>query len=108
MRKRPAVEWLKVFKEEGVPVQPCATFEDIVVDEQAWESKVLFKAETIGGHEHIYVNIPVRLGCVGDPKERMRMSQPVGTDTRQVLRESGYSDNEIDDMALKRAIRVRD
>jgi cinnamoyl-CoA:phenyllactate CoA-transferase len=108
MRKRPSAEWLKIFKEEGVPVQLCATFEDIVVDEQAWESKVLFKAKTTGGHEHIYVNIPVRLGCVGDPQERMRMSQPVGTDTRQVLRENGYSDEEIDDMALKKAIRVCD
>ena len=107
MRKRPAAEWLKIFGDAGVPVQPCATFEDIVVDEQAWAAKALFKAKTTGGNEHIYVNIPVRLGCVGDPTEQMRMSQPIGTDTRQVLRENGYSDSEIDDMASKKAIRVR-
>lgn len=107
MVKKPAAEWLKIFKEAGVPVQLCANFDDIVVDEQAWASKVLFKAKTTGGHEHIYVNIPVRLGCVGDPQETMRMSQPVGTDTREVLREYGYSDADIDDLASKEAIRVR-
>ena len=107
MRKRPAAEWLKIFKEAGVPVQPCATFDDIVVDEQAWAAKALFKAKTTGGHEHIYVNIPVRLGCVGDPTDQMRMSQPIGTDTRQVLRENGYQDSEIDAMAANNAIRVR-
>ncbi len=108
MVKKPAREWLKIFGDGGVPVQMCQNFDDIVVDEQAWAAKVLFKAKTTGRHEHIYVNIPTRLGCVGDMTERLRMSQPVGTDTRTVLREHGYSDEEINALAESNAIRVRD
>lgn len=107
MVKKPAREWLEIFDKGGVPVQMCQNFDDIVEDRQAWAAKVLFKAKTTGGHEHIYVNIPVRVGCVGDPTERMRMSQPVGTDTREVLKEYGYSDDEINALADNKAIRVR-
>ena len=107
MKKRPAAEWLRRFEADGIPVQLCAMFEDIVDDEQAWAANVLFRAATASGNEHIYVNIPPRLGCVGDGAERRKLSKPVGTDTREVLKEYGYTDEQIDEMAASKAIRVR-
>lgn len=108
MKKRPAKEWLKIFHDNGVPVQLCATFIDIVDDEQAWASKALFKGHTLKGSEYNFVHIPMRLGVVEDTIDSWRMAQLIGQDTRDVLLENGYSNEEIDALVQKKAIRVVD
>lgn len=93
IKKKPADEWIKLFKEADVPCEKAYTFEDILGDPQAWESKALKKIHYENGAEHTTVALPIRMSSIGDSE--YIPSKRVGYHTAEVLRQEGYSEKEI-------------
>ncbi len=89
--------WKPKFAALEVPIEKCCMFEDIIKDQQAWDAGFLYKYQTGSGNEHVMVNSPVQFESIGLVPEHSP-SRRVGYHTREVLREYGYSETEIDAM----------
>ena len=65
-------------------------------DPQAMENKFLFMHEYPNGQKEVFSNAPVRFAST--PFAEFRPAGPIGCDTREILREVGYTDEKIDAM----------
>jgi crotonobetainyl-CoA:carnitine CoA-transferase CaiB-like acyl-CoA transferase len=88
--------WEKLFKERDIPFQKCFTVDDILADDEAFDNDILRKINYDDLGEYTVTTTPVRIASVGDPE--LHRSRPIGYDTREVMREYGYSQAEIDAM----------
>jgi crotonobetainyl-CoA:carnitine CoA-transferase CaiB-like acyl-CoA transferase len=94
--------WAKLFREREIPFQKCFTIDDILVDEEAFDNDALRKIHYDAFGEQTITTTPVRLGSVGDPV--LRRSRPIGYDTRETMKEYGYSESDIDALAASGAV----
>jgi len=104
MLQRTAEEWEERFREDDFPCQRLFDFEDILADEQAWACGALRKVKYPSGNEHVQVSLPMRLDSVGLPEFEGHTAKRLGHDTREVLREYGYTDGEIDALVEKKVV----
>jgi crotonobetainyl-CoA:carnitine CoA-transferase CaiB-like acyl-CoA transferase len=94
--------WEKLFKERDIPFQRCFTVEDILQDDEAFDNDILRKVHYDDLGECAITTSPVRLGSVGDPE--LHRSLPIGYDTRAVMREYGYTDDDIAALSAEGAV----
>lgn len=93
--KQPLAYWLEKLGEADVPVEKCNLPTDIYEDEQAWENDILRTVHyEQTGNDRIMPTNPIRFESQGNPELVLSKSQ--GADTRAVLAEIGYSEDEID------------
>lgn len=85
--------WEKVFHENDIPFQRCFYVDDILEDEEAYDNDILRHVTYDDLGECTITTTPVRLGSVGDPV--LHRSLPVGYDTEKVLKEYGYSSDDV-------------
>jgi len=94
--------WEKLFKERDIPFQQCFTVDDILADDEAFDNDILRKVHYDDLGEYTITTSPVRLGSIGDPE--LHRSRPIGYDTREVMREYGYSDADVDALSAAGAV----
>lgn len=92
-------EWEPFLMEQELACEKCRTVEDVLQDKEAFDNdqlrRVYYEDQGYGDdHSYTITTAPVRLASMGDPI--LYRSRPVGYDTREVLEELGYSDEEID------------
>ncbi|MBR5642468.1 MAG: CoA transferase [Firmicutes bacterium] len=104
MLKHTAEEWEKIFQEDDFPCQKLFDFNDILNDEQAWACGALRSVKYPSGNEHVLISLPMRLDSVGYPDYEGHTAKRLGHDTRPVLKQYGYTDEEIDEMVRKKVI----
>lgn len=92
--EEPFEYWAQVFAENEVPYQRLNRLEDVLVDQEAYDNDILRKIPYDSFGDQALVTSPVRLGSVGDPV--LKRSRPIGYETRAVMKEYGYGDEEID------------
>ncbi|MGI6105009.1 MAG: CaiB/BaiF CoA transferase family protein [Raoultibacter sp.] len=100
-KKRPFSEWEPIFLEKDIPFQKCFTVNDVLEDEEAFANDQLRKVhyEDQGyGEDKTYTitTAPFRLKSMGDPV--LYRSRPIGYDTRKIMKEHGYSEDQINAM----------
>ncbi|MDX5628775.1 MULTISPECIES: CaiB/BaiF CoA-transferase family protein [unclassified Brenneria] len=88
--------WETLFKERDIPFQKCFTVDDILEDQEAFDNDILRKIHYDALGEYTVTTTPIRIKSVGDPV--LYRSRPIGYDTREVMREYGYSNEQIDAM----------
>ncbi len=102
MLEKNAVEWIKLLNEAGIPCGPINNMEELFNDPQIKARDMVIEIEhpTVG-----------RLPVVGSPLKLAKtpvtyLKHPplVGEHTFEVLRELGFSDNEIQEMEQKNII----
>ncbi len=96
LAKRTADEWLELFQADDFPCEKLFSFEDVLNDEQAWACHALRKVRYPSGNYHTQVSLPMRLDSVGLPEFEGHTSRRIGADTREVLLDYGYTQDEID------------
>jgi CoA:oxalate CoA-transferase len=101
LRQRTTAEWLVAFGEAGVPASPVRMQDQVLGDPQAWENGyfVRLEHELIGGLSVVappvkFSDTPLAVGAA---------SPPLGKHTREVLREGGLSEAEIDQLVASGA-----
>lgn len=80
--------------------------DDILHDEEAYANDILRKIHYDSLGEVSVPTSPIRLRSVGDPV--LFRSRPIGADTRKVMEEYGYSQEEITRLEQEGAVKCYD
>ena len=84
------------MKEADLPYAVCQTWNQILVDEQAWASDALAKVTFPNGAERTMVRTPVLFSETG--LSSYDRASFLGEDTEAVLAQLGYSKEQVDAM----------
>ena len=96
--------WMKTLKENDIACEKAYLWEEIAEDPQAWDNGFYQMVDYPDGRQIQVFNDPVALDSVGIPE--FKPAKGIGYDTADVLREVGYSDEEIRAMAEAKTISV--
>jgi crotonobetainyl-CoA:carnitine CoA-transferase CaiB-like acyl-CoA transferase len=91
--------WVERFVAAGLPCGPVRTYDEIVNDAQLAHNGTFLPIDhEVAGTTRV-VNAPFRIH--GIPVRVERTPPTLGRDTAEVLREAGYTDDEIKDLEVK-------
>ena len=99
LRERPAAEWLAMLRKAGVPCGLVYSYEEVFNDPQIVQNGMLQEVShpTVGMQKTI--GLPIRLQKT--PATIRRSAPTKGQHSRELLRENGYGDDEIEAMVRK-------
>jgi CoA:oxalate CoA-transferase len=92
IRTRSRAEWIEVFNKEGVPCGPIYNLKEAFSDPQVLHQEMLLESPQPSGHIKM-PGFPVKISEV--PARIRRPSPQTGEHTIEVLKELGYTDEEI-------------
>ena len=94
--KKDVAEWNTIFRAADIPFSIAQTWEELLVDEQAWANDYLYSMKYDNGNTRTLVRPPVMFEEVGLSKyERGPL---LGENSIEVLKELGYSNDVIKEM----------
>ena len=91
-KQKTAEEWIPILTELDIPYSLCKTYQEIPQDEQAWANDVFYKMDYPRG-EKAMIRTPVMFEET--PLPPYEKAPLLGENTEDVLKELGYSDDEI-------------
>ncbi|MFA9462683.1 MAG: CaiB/BaiF CoA transferase family protein [Velocimicrobium sp.] len=91
--KKTVKDWKEILTKVDIPFSVAQSWEEILVDEQAWENNCFYKMKYENGNERTLVRLPVKFEEMGVPEyNRGPLIGEQGTD---ILKELGYSEDDI-------------
>ncbi len=94
--RRPLAEWCQRFKEADIPYAVAQTWDELLVDEQAWAAHCFEKLQYPTGAERTLVRPPVTFQDT--PLPEYKRGPYLGEQTESILARLGYSDAQIQAM----------
>jgi crotonobetainyl-CoA:carnitine CoA-transferase CaiB-like acyl-CoA transferase len=94
-------EWLALLRELEIPAARMSSLDDILTDPQLAASGFFKRATHPSEGEILYTDLPVRFG--DGPTSSERLQPRLGEHSFEVLREAGFSENEIKALAASGA-----
>jgi crotonobetainyl-CoA:carnitine CoA-transferase CaiB-like acyl-CoA transferase len=95
-------EWVKLFTEADFPHEIIQHIPEIFEDEQAWVNNYLFKHQYKTGNTGVFSHVPIFFE--NQPQTEFVHSGAIGADTEAVLKNLGYTAEQIDALASSGAI----
>lgn len=92
LAKMTSEEALKLFKDAGIPIEPCQTPLDVYEDQNVWDNNYLVKIKYPEAERNI-PTAPIQFDSV--PAPEFIPTGKLGSSTVEVMRELGYSDDQI-------------
>ncbi|HEY6751323.1 MAG TPA: CoA transferase, partial [Rubrobacteraceae bacterium] len=102
LAEQPAEHWLERFREAAVPCQVIQFLSEVAEDQQVKARHAISELEHPTAGTVRTVNSPWRFGPDGKQQEH-RPAPMLGADTREVLREAGYAEAEIEELTERGA-----
>ena len=93
--QKTAAEWDRLFNEADIPHSICLEYRELLTDPQVAATDVFQEIECKTGRTIKVVRLPVK---IGDKFEEFGHSPLLGEHSEEVLRELGYSDEELKEM----------
>jgi len=103
-QRRSVAEWLRRLEESGVPAGPVLDIAQMHADPQALAREMIVETTHPTAGKVKAIGLPIKFSDT--PGGVLRAAPLLGEHTREVLREHGYSDAEIDQMAALGAIQT--
>ena len=103
---KPCNEWLKIAEEKDVPLIRQAHFSDVSEDEQAWANGYLEHVEFANGQVGVMPSSPIEMDSVGELKTVP--ASLIGADTREILKDLGYTEEQIEKMYASGAVHTQE
>ena len=97
--------WHKILNDHDLPHEICYHFKDVPYDEQVQANHYTYFHEYQDGTKTVFTNGPVHFASIDPAKIPCRESRNVGSDTKEILEELGYSDDKIQKMYEGKDIR---
>ncbi len=85
-------EALKLFKDAGIPIEPCQTPLDVYEDQNVWDNDYLVKIKYPEAERNI-PTAPIQFDSV--PAPEFIPTGKLGSSTVQVMKDLGYTDDQI-------------
>ncbi len=104
MGKKNVEEWKEILVSADIPFSVAQSWEEILVDEQAWANNCFYKMKYDNGNERTLVRLPVNFAEMGSPE--YNRGPFIGEHGVEILEELGYSDKEIEAFISDKAIYV--
>ncbi|HWW51180.1 MAG TPA: CoA transferase [Verrucomicrobiae bacterium] len=105
-KRRSSAEWLRRLEEAGVPAGPVLDVNQMHADPQALARKMIVETTHPTAGEVRAIGLAIKFS---ETPGGVRRAAPVfGQHTREVLRDHGYSDAEVDQMAAVGAVQTPD
>ena len=101
--KKTSEEWIKLADEYDLPLVKMNHFADLSKDEQAWANGYLEHVEFANGNIDVMPSSPIEMDSVGPLKTVP--ANKIGADTEEILKELGYTTEQIQKMFESEAIR---
>ncbi len=95
-------EWMDLFAKADLCCEICQTWDEIIKDDQAWESDILYKQDYPSGEKAV-IRTPVLFQNAGLPA--YPKGPALGENTEEILNTLGYNQDEIESMKEKKAVR---
>ncbi len=92
LAKMTSAEALKIFKDAGIPIEPCQTPLDIYEDQNVWDNDYLVKIKYPEAERNI-PTAPIQFESV--PAPEFVPTGKLGSSTVQVMKDLGYSEDQI-------------
>lgn len=99
LRQRTAAEWMRTFRESGVPVTPVARTEDLLHDPQVHANRMAVPSSDPSVTAPLIVNHPLNID--GLARVGPTRAPEVGEHTAGVLAELGYSEAQVADLRAR-------
>lgn len=96
MPKRTTAEWVEILRAADIPCGPANTLEDLFDDEYLKETNFFEHAQHPVEGDVVVMANPARFSA--SPSNVRRLWPTLGEHTREILREAGCSDTEINDI----------
>lgn len=93
MRTKTAAEWKPILTEADFAFSIAQSWEEILVDEQAWANDCFYKMTYDNDAERTLVRLPVKFQEMGTPE--YKRGPLIGEQSEDVMKELGYSDEQI-------------
>ncbi len=101
---QPAEYWIPRLTEADLPFAKAQSWEEILEDKQAWANDCFYEMEYANGNKRTLVRLPVRFEEMGVPE--YNRGPLIGENGPEVLKELGYTDEQIDKMLESGALYV--
>jgi crotonobetainyl-CoA:carnitine CoA-transferase CaiB-like acyl-CoA transferase len=102
LRARTTSEWLREFDGAGIPAGPIRSIGEMTADPQTLAREMVVDLDHPVAGRTRALGVPVKFGRT--PGNLRRPAPTYGQHTRDVLREHGYTDAEIDALAAEKAV----
>ena len=96
MLQRTSEEWLDFAREADIPMVRMQHFREVSEDVQALSNGYIQEVEYPSGIRYRIASSPIEMDSVGEL--RTEPTRPVGADTEEILKENGYTDDQLDQM----------
>lgn len=95
------------FRENDIPFEKIQSIKDVLADEEAYANdqlrRIVYEDQGYGPNsEYVVTTSPIRLKSIGDPV--LYRSKPIGYDTNRILKDHGFTDEEIARFLKEKAI----
>jgi len=105
LERRTTAEWMRDFDAVGLPAGPVLGIAEAVAHPQTQARGMIVETDHPAAGRVRGLGLPIHFSGAGAPSSRP--APLLGEHTREVLRELGYADQAIDDLARENAILVR-
>lgn len=106
LRTRPTAAWLAAFDAAGVPAGPIHSVAEMATDPQTLAREMVVTLDHPRAGRTRALGLPIKFSDT--PGSVRRPAPLLGQHTREVLREHGYADAEIEALAAEGAVRLGD
>ena len=106
MKQKTAVEWEPILTEADFAFSVCKSWDEMLVDEQAWANDCYYKMTYDNGAERTLVRLPIKFQEMGTPE--YNRGPLIGEQSVEVMKELGYSDDQIAEFIEKGVIYIGD
>lgn len=97
-------EWLEALLKEDIVCDRIVHFKDVTKDQQAWANNYLYNFTFTNGEQAVLPNTPVSFKIDGGFAKRAPL---LGEHTKEILSDLGYSNTDIETMAIAQIIKAR-
>jgi len=105
-RQRSSAEWLRSLEEAGVPAGPVLDVNQMHADPQTLAREMIVETAHPKAGRVRAIGLPIKFSDT--PGDTRRAAPLLGQHTREVLRDHGFSDTQINQMAALGAIQIQD